>query len=181
MGIHDQEAILKKFTGLLLVCFVLVSAGFGDEAGIKEKYQKTMEDLTFFKEAVLEYLIDHENAPKAKSMAELVQQDVGNGLSFTVFYLEQIPDDQVQLQDAWGNDFLYKNKGKRFWLASPGSDGKFDGFDQTGAYMNTDEDLEGKDIIVSNNGFRLLPLDEEQRRSLRLFIGDAITALLQAY
>lgn len=181
MDIHHQEAILKKFAGLLLVCFVLVSAGFGDEISIKEKYQKTMEDLLFFKDALIDYLIDHENAPNVKSMAELVQVDVGNGLSFTVFYLEQIPEDQVPLQDAWGNDFLYKYKGKRFQIASAGSDGKFEGFDQTGAYTDTEENLEGKDIIISNNGFLLLPLNEEQRRSLRLFLEDAVIGFLQAY
>ena len=181
MVLYSQEAILKKFVGLLLVCFVLVSAAHGDEAGIKEKYQKTMEDLTFFKDALLDYLIDHKNSPKVKTMAELVQKDVGNGLSFTVFYLEQIPEDQVPLQDAWGNDFLYKYKGKRFWIASAGSDGKFEGFDQTGVYADTGENLEGRDIIISNYGFLLLPLKEEQRRSLRQFLEDAVIGLLQAY
>lgn len=184
MGIHCQEAILKKFVGLLLVCFVLfvlVSAVYGDETGIKEKYQKTMEDLTFFKDAILDYLIDNENAPKAKSMAELIQQDVGNGLSFTVFYLEQIPDDQVPLQDAWGNDFLYNYRGNQFQIASAGSDGKFEGFGQNSAYMDTEEELEGKDIIISNNGFCLLPLNEKQRRSFRLFLEDAFIGLLRAY
>lgn len=181
MDIHNQEAIVKKVVGLLLVCFVLVSAGFGDEVRIKEKYIKTMEDLKYFQDALLEYLIDHDNAPKAKSLAELIRQDVGNGLSFTVFYLEQIPDDQVTLQDAWGNDFLYKYKGKTFRLASPGSDGKFEGFDQNGIYTDTDDDLEGKDIIISNNGFLLLPLDEEQRRSLRSFLENTFIALIRAY
>lgn len=172
---------MKKFVGLLLVCFILVSAAHGDEAGIKEKYQKTMEDLVFFKDALLDYLIDHKNAPKVKSMAELVQVDVGNGLSFTVFYLEQIPDDQVPLLDAWGNEFLYKYRGKEFQIASAGSDGKFEGFDQTGVYTDTEENLEGKDIIISNNGFLLLPLNEAQCRSLREFLEEAVIGLLQAY
>lgn len=164
---------MKKIAGLLVVLFVLLlpsSPAFGDEVGIKEKYQKTMEDLKYFKDALLDYLIDNKNAPKAKSLAELIKQDVGNGLSFTVFYLEQIPDDQVPLKDPWGNDYLYKFDKRKFRIACAGSDGKFDGFDQTGTYTDSEEELEGKDMIVSNNGFLLLPLDDTLRHSLLQFL-----------
>lgn len=151
----------------LAAVFLFTSTAFGDEAGIKEKYRKTVEDLKYFKDAILDYLVDNTNAPKAKTMAELIRQDVGNGLSFTVFYLEQIPEDQVPLKDPWGNEFLYKHDKRRFWIASAGSDGKFDGFNQTGAYTDSENELEGKDVIVSNNGFLLLPLDDSLLRSLR--------------
>jgi hypothetical protein len=173
MESHNQEAILKRIIKLrftlivLAVLFFFTSAVFGDEAGMKEKYQKAMEDLKYFKDAILDYLVDNTNAPRAKTMAELIRQDVGNGLSFTVFYLEQIPEDQVPLKDPWGNEFLYKHDKRRFWIASAGSDGKFDGFDQTGAYPDSEDELEGKDVIVSNNGFLVFPLDDTLRRALR--------------
>ena len=173
MESHSQEAILKRIAKLKFVLIVLTAVFFftstaiGDEVRLKDKYQKAMEDLKYFKDAILDYLIDNTNAPKAKTMAELIQQDVGNGLSFTVFYLEQIPEDQVPLKDPWGNDYLYKYDKRKFWIASAGSDGKFDGFSQRGAYTDSEDELDGKDIIVSNNGFLLFPLSDTLQHSLR--------------
>jgi hypothetical protein len=57
------------------------------------------------------------------------------------------------LMDIWGNPFLYQAEGDTYWVASAGSDGKFDGFNQTGQY---DPD-ETKDIIFSNGAFTYRP------------------------
>lgn len=127
---------------------------------IKDQYRQTMKNLETLRTGMLDYLNDFKDAPKAKTFKEMIAQDVGNGLTFPEFYLEQIPEDQVPLKDAWGNDFIYKSQNEKFWFASAGSDGKFEGFEQEGVYLDTDKDIAGKDIIISNEGFIYFPIDE---------------------
>ena len=57
--------------------------------------------------------------------------------------------------DAWGNPFHYKidTKDNTFWLASGGSDGQFQGFDQEGTFT----ELVGEDIISYDNDFVFQP------------------------
>ncbi|MDQ1354526.1 MAG: hypothetical protein QG657_4835 [Acidobacteriota bacterium] len=128
---------------------------------IKDQYHQTMKNLEILKNGMLDYLNDFNDALKAKTFKEMMEQDVGNGLTFPEFYLEQIPEDQVPLKDAWGNDFIYKSQNEIFWFASAGSDGKFEGFAQDGVYLDTDKDIAGKDIIISNKGFTYFPIDEK--------------------
>ncbi|MCX6584073.1 MAG: type II secretion system protein GspG [Candidatus Aminicenantes bacterium] len=130
----------------------------------KEQYRQTMNNLKILRTGMLDYLNDFKAAPQAKTFKEMIEQDIGNGLSFPEFYLEQIPEAQVPLKDAWGNEFIYKSQSEKFWLASAGSDGKFGGFGQEGVYLDTDKDIAGKDIIISNEGFIYFPIDEQLYR-----------------
>jgi tetratricopeptide (TPR) repeat protein len=54
-------------------------------------------------------------------------------------------------KDAWGGAFICKidTENDRFLVASSGSDGVFEGFDQEGLYL----DLSGKDIIFTGGAF----------------------------
>ncbi|MCP5107671.1 MAG: hypothetical protein GY950_30060, partial [bacterium] len=143
------------------------------EMNKKEQYRKAMEELKLFRAAILDYLVDFENAPEAKNLEELVEMDIGNGLSFAVFYMEDVPEEKIRLRDTWGNEYVYKYEKEKFWIASSGSDGKFDGFEQKGPYKDTEKELKGKDIIISNDGFIYFPMEERLfrffRRSLKVF------------
>lgn len=92
-----------------------------------EKYRETMNILRQFATAVATYQISRNTLPE--SLASLV------------------PDFFPRLQDtdAWGNKLIYKidARSQKHWLASAGSDGRFDGFEQEGEYA----ELAGKDII----------------------------------
>ena len=136
---------MKKITYLLLLvallCFSFLMAqeekknettgepGQTSEikVNLKDQYLQTMKNLEILRNGILDYLNDFTDAPAAKTFKELIEQDIGNGLTFPEFYLEQIPEDQVPLKDAWGNDFIYKSQNEKFWFASAGSDGKFEG------------------------------------------------------
>jgi hypothetical protein len=120
-----------------------------------------MKELELLRSGIIDYQQDFKNAPQVKTFKELLTHDIGNGLSFSDFYLEQIDPAQIPLKDAWGNEFIYKFQNERYWLASAGSDGKFAGFDQKGVYSDTEKEIAGKDIIISNTGFILFPINEE--------------------
>ncbi len=59
------------------------------------------------------------------------------------------------MRDAWGQEFYFKadSVNKICWVASAGSDGKFLGFDQKGAYTH----LLGQDIIAFGTDFIFAP------------------------
>lgn len=182
---NTQEDEVKKIAHLLLVALLCLSFLTAQETkttpqeekksettgetsktteinvNIKDQYHQTMKNLEILKNGMLDYLNDFNDALEAKTFKEMMEQDVGNGLTFPEFYLEQIPEDQVPLKDAWGNDFIYKSQNEKFWFASAGSDGKFEGFAQEGVYLDTDKDIAGKDIIISNKGFTYFPIDEK--------------------
>ncbi len=145
-----------------------------EKKSIKEQYRETMEDLKIYREALLEYLMDNERAPKVESIEELLDHDIGNGLSFASFYLNDIPEEQLPFKDAWGNYYIYQCDKKQFHVASAGSDGEFEGFKQEGSYINTDTSLEGKDIIISNDGFVFSPMDEHLFHFFRFFLNISI-------
>lgn len=67
------------------------------------------------------------------------------------------PGQPLPLEDGWGNYFYYKSADQDYWIGSGGSDGKFSGFDQKGAYT----ELENNDVIYSNAKFVYLPKLEE--------------------
>jgi len=96
-------------------------------AELVAKYKETLDLLKTLATAVATYQIGENKLPG--SLASLV------------------PDFLPKLQevDAWGNKLIYKvdAQGQQYWLASAGSDGRFDGFDQKGEYS----ELAGKDII----------------------------------
>jgi hypothetical protein len=129
---------------------------------IYQQYQKTMKTMKFLGEIVLDYVDHFEKAPQANSLKELLAMDVGNGLTFAEFFFDEIPEEQIPLKDVWENDLLYKGERKRFWVASPGSDGKFNGFEQIGACLSSNTELQGKDIIFSNGRFVLFPIEKNE-------------------
>lgn len=138
---------------------------------IYQQYQKTMKTIKFLGEIILDYVDHFEKAPQANSLKELLAMDVGNGLTFAEFFFDEIPEEQIPLKDVWENDLLYKGEKKRFWIASPGSDGKFNGFEQIGACLSSNTHLQGKDIIYSNGRFVLFPIEKKEFDSFfRLFL-----------
>ncbi|UCH98316.1 MAG: hypothetical protein JSV88_16145 [Candidatus Aminicenantes bacterium] len=141
------------------------------DVSIYQQYQKAMKSMKFLGETILDY-VDHFNrAPKAKTLKELLAMDCGIGLTFAEFFFDEIPEEKIPLKDVWENDFLYKYQRERFWIASPGSDGEFEGFEQTGVYPNTETYLPGKDIIFSNGRFVSFPIEKDEFNLLfRLFL-----------
>ena len=63
--------------------------------------------------------------------------------------------EEATLMDDWGNRFLYKvdTQNNTFRLASGGSDGQFQGFDQKGTYI----EFKGQDIIFYDTDFVFQP------------------------
>lgn len=152
---------LLYFLFVVLLLFFFLSAQEEKQVNINEQYRQTMRKLEILSNGILDYQNDFKNAPQVKSVKELVEHDVGNGLSFSDFYLEQIPEDQIPIKDAWGNDLIYKFQNEKYWIASAGSDGKFAGFEQKGVYIDSDKEIGGKDIIISNKGFVFFPIEEQ--------------------
>ena len=102
----------------------------------KAKYAQTMEDMRRVSAAIKNYSLDFGYVPKAANISDLKKLLEGP-------YIRSLP------QDAWGNDLIYRfdeRDSSRFWLASAGSDGKFEGFHQQGRWQTFD----GQDIILTN-------------------------------
>lgn len=138
---------------------------------IYQQYQITMKTMKFLGEIILDYVDHFDKAPRANSLKELLAMDCGNGLTFAEFFFDEIPEEQIPLKDVWENDLLYNCETKRFWIASPGSDRQFNGFEQIGACLSSDTHLQGKDIIYSNGRFVLFPIEKNEFDSfLRLFL-----------
>jgi tetratricopeptide (TPR) repeat protein len=114
----------------------------GEERGeqdplLVEQYRKTLKDLRFADVAIQRYLLDIMKPPV--KLADLVPAFI----------------EEAQLMDAWGNRFHYKidTQNNTYWLASSGSDSRFQGFDQKGTYV----ELNGQDIIFYNYDFVFQP------------------------
>lgn len=138
---------------------------------IYQQYQQTMKTIKFLGETLLDYVEHFEKAPQANNLKELLATDCGNGLTFAEFFFDEIPEEQIPLKDVWENDLLYKCEKNRFWIASAGSDGQFNGFEQIGACLSSDTQLQGKDIIYCNGRFVLFPIEKKEFDSfLRLFL-----------
>ena len=114
------------------------------------KQKATMGDLKSISMAIASYITDHYEAPQGKTLAEI--QD-----KLQPFYIKVLP-----LKDAWGNDFLYTHgtggKKDEYAVASPGRDGVFDGWEQTGSYIVTQMGQFDYDIIISNGTFTYGPM-----------------------
>ena len=102
-----------------------------------EQYRKTLNDIRSVVLAIEVYLLDEMKPPT--ELADMVPT-----------YIEE-----ATLMDAWGNRFLYKvdTQNNTFWLASGGSDGQFQGFDQKGTYI----EFKGQDIIFYDTDFVFQP------------------------
>jgi len=97
--------------------------------------------------ALKNYIEDYSKAPQVDSIKKL-------SILLQPFYIKTLP-----LADAWENEFLYKvdpGNPAKYWIGSRGSDGKFQGFDQTGTWeFKTGE--KGQDIVLSNGNFTYKP------------------------
>jgi hypothetical protein len=113
---------------------------------LEHKLKATMGDVHVIGRAIAIYMEDYHHAPKAKTVKEVAKIT-------QPFYIKTCP-----LEDAWGNDLIYKidpKNPKNYWIASPGSDGKFNGFDQKGTWSPDDE--KGQDIVLYNGEFIYSP------------------------
>ncbi len=180
--LYFQEAILKTSAIFTFVFFLVFGVGGAHldsqeevpiikNVSIYQQYQQTMKTIKFLGETLFDYVDEFDKAPQANSLKELLAMDCGNGLTFAEFFFNEIPEEKIPLKDVWENDLLYKSEKKRFWIASAGSDGQFSGFEQIGACLGSDADLQGKDIIYSNSRFVLFPIEKNEFDSFfRLFL-----------
>lgn len=103
-----------------------------------ENYRQTMDRMKQLTMGVEVFYLDKMKLPS--SLQELLE----GGFSR-----------EKDMVDAWGREFLFKADAdnETCWIASAGSDGRFEGFDQKGSYLL----LKGKDIIAYNNDFIFAP------------------------
>ena len=159
MEVNEEKQNLLFFAALMGKVF---GEGESEEADneavsngviLKGKFKATMGDMKSLGSAIESYITDWAFAPQVESIEEL------NASWFVPFYIKVLPT-----EDAWGNSFLYKHgipvegsgddyKGDIYAIASAGSDGRFEGFDQEGEYV----DWENEDIIYSNGIFTYIP------------------------
>jgi len=114
---------------------------------LKDKRLATMSDLKTAGVSILAFKkMNDGKLPEAKSILELaalLQPRYVRGFA---------------IKDAWGNELIYKVDDKNpqnYWIASSGSDGKFQGFNQKGTWEPKKDT--GKDIILHNGRFAFYP------------------------
>lgn len=115
----------------------------------KGKQKATMGDMKSIGLAIESYITDNYFAPEGNSLAEIKDK-------LEPFYIKTLP-----LKDGWGNDFLYKHgtgdQKDTYAVASPGKDGVFNGWEQTGYYIVTTMEGFGNDFIFANGMFTYSP------------------------
>jgi hypothetical protein len=115
----------------------------------KGKQKATMGDMKTIGTAIESYITDTYHAPEGNSLAEIKDK-------LEPFYIKKLP-----LKDGWGNDFLYKHgtgdQKDTYAVASPGKDGVFNGWEQTGYYIVTTMAGFGNDVIFANGMFTYSP------------------------
>jgi general secretion pathway protein G len=115
----------------------------------KGKQKATMGDMKSISLAIEAYIIDHQKAPEAKTIAEL------NPI-LSPFYIKVLP-----LKDGWGNDYHYYHgtgdQKEEYAIGSGGKDGVFNGWDQSGFYGVTTVKGFDNDIIFANGRFVYSP------------------------
>lgn len=117
--------------------------GVDSAAKTKQKYTLTCSRIVTIATALDEAFEEAIEVPDAKLAVELRS------------LVERYTKDAIY-KDAWGNDLLFQfGDGAEFYIASPGSDGRFNGFDNQGFYSS----LPGQDIIARRGGWRLAPMD----------------------
>ncbi|MEN8154953.1 MAG: type II secretion system protein GspG [Acidobacteriota bacterium] len=119
------------------------------QATSKSKQKATMSDIRMLNVAIASYIVDSGVAPVAADIDELSKK-------LTPFYIKKFP-----FKDGWGNKFLYKHgtgdKGSFYSIASPGKDGIFEGWEQSGYYKVFNKNDFNRDIILSNGKFVYYP------------------------
>ncbi len=167
---------IKRIVAVLTLLFLSAAPGFSDEKipgalvlPPVQGYKDTAKNLKRLQVAILDYIYDNQKAPEAESITQLMDQDVGNGLTFAEFFLDEIDENNLPIRDAWGKDFLYKYDQETFYIASPGCDGTFEGFDQMGYYLYSELGLSGQDLIVSQAGLNYFPFDKKELKKYYIF------------
>jgi len=132
----------------IAVALVLAWVLLGPELN-RGKLKATMGDMKSIGSAIESYITDWSIAPQVQSI-----EDLSAASWFVPFYIKVLPT-----EDGWGNKFLYlhgqvdTDHSDLYAVASSGSDGRFEGFDQSGKYF----DWNDKDIIYSNGEFTYGP------------------------
>lgn len=115
----------------------------------KGKQKAAMGDMKSAAMAIESYIVDHYNAPEAKTFAELKDQ-------LQPFYIHKLP-----LKDPWGNDYHYYHgtgdKKDEYAVGCGGKDGVFNGWEQIGFYVVTTIKGFDNDIIIANGQFTYSP------------------------
>lgn len=149
---NSLKGILKGF----ITIAILAVAGFAiwkiattkikgtdSPAETKHKYNLTCSRIVTITIALDEAFEEVIEVPDAKLAVELKT------------LVERYTQDAI-FKDAWGNDLLFQfGDGPEFYVASPGSDGRFEGFDNQGQYT----ECAGQDIIARRGTWKLSPLN----------------------
>jgi type II secretory pathway pseudopilin PulG len=151
-----NKSYFKLFLPLIAVGFILSTLFVYNI--IVQRYHEvmlraTMADMYTIGKALKYYIKDYNQAPKTNSIKELSK-------ILQPFYIKTLP-----LADAWENELLYKvdpGEPGKYWVVSPGSDGKFEGFDQEGTWKFEKEE-KGQDIILADGDFTYKPDLEEKK------------------
>jgi hypothetical protein len=141
---------LKTLVSLVL----LTLSGFMIWKVISGKKIKTNDDLKKEYRYTCGYLLNIANAIE-KNLSELGEVPQVNSINELKKYVERY-EKFCPVKDVWGNELLYQAKDNiSYVLASAGSDGVFNGFDQMGKYS----ELNGEDIIIENGSWKFAPQD----------------------
>jgi len=108
----------------------------------KSRQEATMGSMKQIAMAIDGYIADQGYAPPGKSLSDIrVLLEPG--------YIQMLP-----LKDGWSNDFLYLQRtdlgAKTYFLASPGKDGAFAGFEQSGRYVDGGIAGFDRDIVMKS-------------------------------
>ena len=117
--------------------------GVDSKAETKQKYNLTCSRIVTITIALDEAFEEAVEVPDAKLAVELKP------------LVERYTQDAIY-KDAWGNDLLFQfGDGPEFYVASSGSDGRFEGFDNQGQYS----ECAGRDIIARRGAWKLSPVN----------------------
>jgi hypothetical protein len=105
-----------------------------EEVKVDSKIAIVLGDLKSIGIALEEYKMDLAEVPKVESILELKEVK-----KFVHLYIKQLP-----LKDPWGNYYVYKydkKNPKKYWIASAGKDGKFEGFKKKKKSAQKNDDI----------------------------------------
>lgn len=148
MTVTNHTFKMEQLLALPLAAALSGEGGLADklrQAGDKGKLTSTMGTLKTLGMALESYMVDYDTPPRGESLADI-------SAKMAPFYIREMP-----LKDAWGHDLLYRSQGNRYWIASPGKDGVFEGWEQTGTFELSGPEAYNNDIIYTNGEFVRAP------------------------